>query len=201
VRADDLSVERLARLAEKYRVLAELRARREALQAGGAQRFDAREARSRRSAFRRVAKEFPGALRELDATPAEVLRARHAIAGEAHRATSAGEPYPLPLWLELADAYHRELREALAIKHWLARRLPRGGTVDESIQRAFRGWYARLAFRQREAPELSAAELAHYLSPPGGRVQGVVWEHMEARFGRTHAELERLLFGSSPLSR
>src|SRR4051812_9451086 len=109
----------LRRLAVKYRTLAELRARREELEAQGLTRFNSKEARARSAAFRRVAREFPGSLRELDTPPAEVLLGRHDAVLEAQRAFDAGTRAVLPLWMELAIAYHGQLREALAIKRWL----------------------------------------------------------------------------------
>src|SRR5436305_1862365 len=102
----------LARLGAKYRILAELRARREELQRGGATAFPPEEGSRRRSAFRALAAEFPGSLRELDVTSAVALQARCA-AIEAALAGGPEEP-----WMEVAAAYHRTLREALAVKRW-----------------------------------------------------------------------------------
>lgn len=189
----------LARLAEKYRLLAELRARREALAASGARAFGAREAKERRSAFRRLAREFPGALRELDTTPAEILRSRLEAVGETQRALESGARRDLPLWMEYALAYHVQLREALAIKRWLARRLPRGGELDPELLAAFRAWYGKLAFRVRTAGDLDLNILREHLNPPGGRLQAVVFEELERRFGRPREEIERLIFGTGPL--
>ncbi|MBS2027301.1 MAG: hypothetical protein JST54_05285 [Deltaproteobacteria bacterium] len=187
----------LARLAEKYRLLAELRARREELQRSGAEQFDAGESKVRRAAFRKVAREFPGALRELDATPAEVLRERHQAVAEAQAALEAGTRTDVPLWMELAHAFHLELREALAIKRWLAHRLPRGGAIDANLHADFRAWYARSPNRLRTSRDFDAARLARYLSPPDGRIQIVVYEVLEVRFERPRAEIERLIFGSA----
>ena len=188
----------LARLAAKYQLLADLRARREELQHSGANHFDARESKARRAAFRKVAREFPGALRELDATPAEVLRERHQAVAEAQAALASGTRTDVPLWMELAHAFHLELREALAIKRWLAKRLPRGGVIDANIHADFRAWYARSPNRLRPTRELDVVALTRYLSPPDGRIQVVVYEVLEARFERPRAEIERMIFGSNP---
>lgn len=188
----------LARLAEKYRLLAALRARREELEASGSNTFDAGEARARRAAFRKVAREFPGALRELDITPAEVLRSRFEAVGETQRALESGARQDLPMWMEYALAYHLQLREALAIKRWLARRMPRGGEIDDDTYQAFRTWYGRLAFRLHKPSELSLLHLRRHLNPPGGRIQAVVFEELEGRFGRPREEIERLIFGHTP---
>jgi hypothetical protein len=186
----------LERLAEKYRTLAELRTRREALERDGLSAFDAREAKARRTAFRKLAREFPGALRELDTTPAEVLRGRSDAVGETQRALRAGLRSDLPLWMELAGAYHAQLREVLAIKRWLSRREVR--VLDAATLDAFRGWYARLAFRLRPTRTFDAEQLKRYLHPPQGRLQLLIWESMELRFERPRAEIERLIFGSVP---
>jgi len=194
MRAGDATVQ-IARLVEKYRLLSELAARRAQLEAAGRDRFEARESSARRRAFRTLAREFPGALRELDAMPADVLATRH----EAVRTLAAAPPHSLlPLWMELAIAYHAETREALAIKRWLAQHLPRGEALDADVHEAFCAWYARWPQRLRDAEAVSLELLARHLWPPQGRVQAVVWEALEARFARPRNEIERLLFGTAP---
>ena len=74
-----LSIDDLAALAEKYATLARLRARRETLEADGALGFADDERDTRLADFRRVARAFPGALRELDRSPAHLLRAKAAL--------------------------------------------------------------------------------------------------------------------------
>lgn len=109
----------LDRLAWKYRQLATLRARREELERAGASRFEEAEALERKRAFRRIAREFPGALRELDSLPASVLRER-AEAVEAARSAPAGAT--IEPWIPLALDFHAIVRALLA-----ERRRPRGG--------------------------------------------------------------------------
>ena len=183
---------KLERLAEKYRALAELAERRESLRAAGGQRFEAAESGARRRLFRELAREFPGALRELDATPTDVLRERHRVAAELVRAGAA----ELPLWMEVAIAYHAEVREALDIKLWMARRALRK-PLSAEIHRAFRRGYARRPVRLRDPDAISIEMLARHAWPPQGRIQSVVWELLELRFERPREELERLLFGAS----
>src|SRR5262247_3095372 len=87
---EDLA-QRLAALADKYRTLAQLRARREQREAQGWTRFSEGEGRERGAAFRRVAARFPGALRELHASPSAVLAAK-ARAVEAELAAQHADP-------------------------------------------------------------------------------------------------------------
>jgi hypothetical protein len=181
-------------LAEKYRAMARLALRREQLEASGLNRFEPRESGARRRAFRNLARAFPGALRELESTPAQVLQARHeAVKESLHLQAGAA----LPLWMEMAIAYHSELREALAIKRWLSRHVAREAALDAERLGAFRAWYARQPGRLRAAEDFSLEALGRHLRPPDGRLQTAVWELLEARFERPRAEIERLIFGSA----
>ncbi|HEY0840172.1 MAG TPA: hypothetical protein VGD74_08300 [Vulgatibacter sp.] len=122
----------LERLAWKYRTLAALRARREAVEAAGASCFEPAESRERRRTFRRIAREFPGALRELDSFSAARLRSK-ADRLEAQLAhPDRREPAPGE-WAAVVLDFHRTLRQALTVKRWLARRLPRGGVVSDKV--------------------------------------------------------------------
>ena len=98
------TIEDLAALARKYDVLADLRQRREA-GAGVAPRAE----------LFALAREFPGALRELDTLPrAEIERRREALG-----AAIGGAP-PAP-WMTWLVAYHLTMRAALYVKGHLAR--------------------------------------------------------------------------------
>jgi len=181
---------RLERLLAKYRALAELRARREQLQAEGGDHFQPEEAASRRAAFRTLAHEFPGCLRELDSVTEVKLRQR-----AEHLARLLDDPEQAePPWVPVTEAYHATLREALAIKRWLAHRLPRGGAIAPELVADFSRWYARLPFARSGAHTASAEHLARHLNPPGGRLQSLIWEELVQRFGRPRAELEREIF-------
>src|SRR5438552_1202282 len=129
---DDLA-RRLEQLADKYRTLAELRARREQREAEGWTRFSDDEGRQRGAAFRRVAARFPGALRELHSSPAAVLAAK-ASAVEAELAElRAGGGAPARPWIAVVLDFHATLAEALAVKMWLARRLGRAQPISDEV--------------------------------------------------------------------
>ncbi|HWV37812.1 MAG TPA: hypothetical protein VN033_04970 [Vulgatibacter sp.] len=118
------SARRLDRLAWKYLQLTTLRARREELERAGAWRFDDVEARDRKRAFRRIAREFPGALRELDSLPASALRRR---AAAVERARAAPPDTPREPWIDLALDFHRIVRMILAVRRWAADQGRQGG--------------------------------------------------------------------------
>jgi hypothetical protein len=146
----------LARLATKYRTLADLRRRR----AAG-------EAVPPRAVFRELAREFPGALNELDTLLLDDIDARGAAL---EAAAAGGELAPWMAWLE---AYHALSRAALRIK------LRLGGqrAVDD----------ARAAALADEASEhaaiaVDAAFARAVARPPRGRAQDVVFAALAARF-------------------
>ena len=170
----------LRHLAGKYRTLAVLRARREELEGLGKLGFTDEEGQERRRAFKRVARAFPGALRELDACSAALLE-RKARAVEA--AVATGE---VPRWVEVVLDFHHTLREALAVKLWLAVRLGRGGSLSPEVVGEFAAAHGR---------DVDAAFLERHLHPPGGRVLALVWEAVGARQGMTPDEIRAAVFG------
>jgi len=193
---------RLERLAHKYRTLAALRARREALQAAGADCFDEAEGAQRRRAFRRIARQFPGALRELDTTPAAALAAR---LDDVERALAGG---PVAPWIPVVIDYHLTLREALLVKTWLARRSPRATPLGAATLAIFAARMQRLeALRSRiglpglGSPALPATEAewsalaAHYLRPPQGRVLPLVVEALARRHDLPVDAVRRIVQG------
>lgn len=238
----------LERLLWKYRTLAALRARREALESAGETCFEPAEALERKRLFRRVAREFPGALRELDSFPAARLEARaariedelrHLRGAAASPVHDAGadprrdEPRRLGgravatvndadiasrddgvrgdvapgEWASIVLDFHRTLREALMVKRWIARRLPRGGDIPEALVGDFtkrldrmyrlRGERAGAAGSASRRRDEHAELLARHLRPPGGRVLPLVWARLEQRHGKARAELEEMIFGGA----
>jgi hypothetical protein len=179
----------LEALAGKYRTLARLRARREEVHALGRLAFDDAEGAERRDAFRRVAGEFPGALRELDTSSADVLRAKLAVV----EGVIAGRERPV--WIGVVIDFHATLREALAVKLWIARRIGRDGAIDEDVVAACKEWHDAWPHRHPESRAVDAKALAIHHHPPGGRILGVVWAELAERHGRPRAELERMVFG------
>ena len=117
----------LADLAEKYAVLAALRARRDGREARGLVGFDDEELAARGAAFRAVAAGHPGALRELEAHTAATLTAR---AQAVERARAAGGPVGEP-WIRAVLDFHQTLASALAARRrGGARSVPRPRILD-----------------------------------------------------------------------
>ncbi len=188
--------QQLERLAHKYRTLAALRARREELEGSGRAGFSPEELPARREAFRLIAGEFPGALRELDTTTGEKLRAR-ADAVEAELAALAADPTlsaPAAAWIRVVVDYHATLRELLAMKLWLARRIGRDGEVTNEVAADFDAWLATYPHRMSpRAHDLAFLRALHH--PPGGRLHPLVWAELAERHGLDREELEELVFG------
>lgn len=89
----------IARLAYKYRALGELR------------RAKSRgEAEPPRNVFRALAKEFPGAMNELDMLPLDTIDRRLAALEAAERGA------PLEPWMAWLHGYHALMRAALRVK-------------------------------------------------------------------------------------
>jgi len=191
----------LERLAEKYRILTLLRVRREEAEAAGLSGFPPAEIADRTLAFRDVAEEFPGSLRELEVQSGNALRAK---AGEleAQIALLRGDPRgpssvraPARSWMVIAVDYHATLRESLAVKFWLAQRLPRGRAITPAVFAEFENWHAAWPHRHGLLDPADAAFLEKHRRPPGGRIHNLVWGALSKRHGLTQTELETTLFG------
>ena len=158
----------LAGLARKYDALADLRERRE--QGGGV---------APRSELLALAREFPGALRELDALPrAEIERRRAAL-----RTALLGDP-PAP-WMTWMIAYHATMRAALFVK---ARLAATSGPSDETC-RALAEEAAR-----RFALPIDDAFVRAVARPPARRVNAAVFERLGRELGVPADELWQALF-------
>lgn len=176
----------LARLQVKYEVLAELRARRDAREGQG-EAFAAEELAARGGRMRELAREFPGALRELEASPATLLVEKARRVAAAQIAGGAAEP-----WMTVVIDFHAALREVLVLKHALAVRAPRGVPSDEdlvAVAEAAAGRDGRYAW------PTDAAALLALRSPTGGRIMPLLWTALAARHGQPPATLERWVFG------
>jgi hypothetical protein len=189
---------RLERLAGKYDELLRLRERREEVERAGGDSFPPAEAARRKAAFRRIARAFPGSLRELDSLPAAELLARAERVRGAVERCAAGLP-PDDAWVELMLDFHVTLREALLVKRWLATR-----AADDAASRlaAFSARLERLAsLRARLGlhDQATPAELGMWLElrhrPPRGRLLDLVWAELETRHGMPRAALEQRIFG------
>jgi hypothetical protein len=173
----------VAALLRKYERLIVLRRRRDVLDASG-EEWPSGEGIERKAAFRELAEEFPGALRELE-LPVAVLQARAAdVAAELATVEAGGRVERV--WVRVAIAFHHRLAEMLAVKIWLARRIgPRGQVTDEVIA-------ALAAFLGRA---VSREELETLHHPPGGRVVELVWRELEEQEGMSGVALREMLFG------
>src|SRR5690606_37680973 len=143
----------LEALAEKYRVLLELRSHREALEAAGRLRFSPEEAARRRVAFRRLARRFPSSLSELELPQAELARrqaiVRRCLAGE-------GSP-PEAAWTQAMVDLHLALRLLLSARRWMGR----SGGGEAAFTRYCRRFEARA--RRRGLAGRTAAAWAELL--------------------------------------
>lgn len=161
----------LIALTRKYRTLAELR-RREHL-------ATALEAHT---PLRRLADEFPGALRELDTLALDEIEER---ADALERAASGA---PRAAWMEWMVAYHQAMRAALYVKRRLA-------ADPELARRPALGLAADAA---RESGYECDAEFVQAVArPPAGRLNAVVFARLEVAFELKPGELERRLFDKS----
>lgn len=165
----------LRALREKY---VEIRALRVSSKAG-----DPADPRPR---MRRLARRFPGALRELDELPPEVIDARIAVLDDAlaHRSD-------VPGWVETLVAYHGWMRVALRLKRELA---------HDAHNLAAAARWAR-AFRPgpgEPSSEALVGAVEAILHPPGGRLSRWVFGYLAAQGDRTPRELEEDAFPPSP---
>jgi hypothetical protein len=160
-------------LARKYRALIALR---DARARDGAAAAPAQ--------LRALATEFPGALRELDALPAEVLHAR-AAALEAVGAGAGVEP-----WMTAMAGYHALMRATLTIK----RAYGPGGdpaAVGAAVD----------ALRESTGIALDGGDLAAIARPPRGRLGVFVFARLGAALGRPADELWQEAFPTGRLDR
>lgn len=159
----------LAGLRDKYREMVRLR---------GA--HDAGDPADPRPAMRALAARFPGALREIDELPLDVIAARladleHALAGAA----------PAP-WIVALSRYHAWMRLALGLRRACAR--------DRRVEVA-RAW---LATARREHPDdvapsdVDDALLGAILRPPGGRLHRVVLDRVAREIDLGPASIDAL---------
>ncbi len=128
--------------------------------------------------MRALAARFPGALREIDALPLEVIEARIAEL-EAARGTSA------PRWAQQMAEYHAWMRAALALRR------AAGPTRDRALALA---WIER---HEHELPhEMLRGALDGVLRPPRGRLNQWVFACLARAHGESPAAIEARLFGA-----
>lgn len=154
----------LLALARKYGALAEIR--RAAAAADSA-------------VLRALAREFPGALRELECLPLDAIDQR---LDAVSFASDGAEPQ---LWIPWMVAYHARMRLALAVKHRLG--------VDQNLDDA-RAARVALAVAAELGCDCGEDFVERVAQPPGGRLNALVFELLEVEFGRPAAEIESALF-------
>jgi hypothetical protein len=159
----------LRALARKYRTLAELRRDRERDGTVGP-----------RPVLRALAREFPGALRELDTLPLDEIDRRVAALDAAAEGRDAGEP-----WMAWMIAYHATMRAALSVKARVAR------AGDDAALAA-----VAVSVSQKLGVVIDVAFVAAVANPPGGRLNRVVFQRLSAVLGADAEEMWETLFPS-----
>jgi hypothetical protein len=187
----------LLRLLDKYRTLADLRARREEAERAGMTEFGAGEAAERTTEFRRIAREFPGSLREIEISPSGILEAKAREVQEEIEEIGhdPGRARPRREWIAIVLDYHATLREALAIKRWLAQHRRSDGLVTPDMAGEFVRWHGLSPLRHSAVGPDPQSFLEEYRRPPGGRLHSLVWRALEGRHGLRRLQLERAVFG------
>jgi hypothetical protein len=167
---DHLAPPLVAALADKYRRLLALRL--------GA------DAQPPVAELRALARQFPGALRELDQLPLEVIRVR--LAALESVVTGDGA---LEQWMMLQASYHGVMRATLRIKRW-----------SRSWSREPDSAARELAARYVPAPDepavdfFDAAVLLTIRDPPGGRLNPLVLAAVARLHGVDADHVRRALF-------
>ncbi|HEY3593247.1 MAG TPA: hypothetical protein VGL13_05215 [Polyangiaceae bacterium] len=163
------TADQLRALSRKYRTLGEWRRTRE--RDGGL---------AEPAALRALAREFPGALRELDTLPLDEIE-RRVEALERAAAAAATER-----WMEWMHGYHVTMRAALFVKARVARRA--SDEVD-AIE------LAALA-SERSGIAVDESFVRAVAAPPAGRLNRAVFERLGAAFGVSPDEIWETLFPS-----
>lgn len=116
----------LERLRVKYATLVALHDAREQRESQGFSSFEGAAALDRRATFRSLAAEFPGALRELDAsTRAHLAERRDTVA-----ALLADPAQPHPAWVRATWRFHALLGEALQARRGAPKEAPGTRVLD-----------------------------------------------------------------------
>ena len=152
----------------KYETLAELRRARAA---GGAV--------AERGALRTLAREFPGALRELDTVTLEDIDARRRALGSAAAGGS------VEAWMAWMVAYHATMRAALVVKA----RLARARDLSDAIVAG-----AREEVSRRTGLSIDEEFVRSVARPPHGRLNRAVFERLGQKFGVPPEEIWQTLF-------
>lgn len=171
---------------------ADLTALREKYEAMLALRLDHDRARSDpsfvepdpRPAMAALAARFPGALREIDELPLEVIRSRIA-----ELASAARDEAPIARWMIAQESFHRLARGALAAKRWL-------GKTRATSAASAAAFASAVAEGTMLADALAwATALDVVARPPRGRLMNAVFARASTELGIDEPELRILVFG------
>ncbi len=133
-------------------------------------------------AMARLAERFPGALREIDELPLDVIDARiDALTDVVERAVDP------PRWAILFVAYHGWMRAALRIKRACL------GVPSIAVLETVRASYVPSPDEPAHA-ELGELEIRAVLAPEGGRLNPWVFARIGAPHGLSGDEVAALLF-------
>lgn len=124
-----------------------------------------------RAAMAELARRFPGALREIDELPIDVIRARieALAAAETDRARLAP-------WMTALASFHRLARGALAVKRWLA-----GRALTPALETDF--VVALPSLEDADDAKLWIEDVHAIASPPRGRVMDLVYVRLARELG------------------
>lgn len=124
-----------------------------------------------------LSRTWPGALRELDELPIDVIRTRVAALDRASR-----DPELVERWMIAQDTFHRLARGVLSAKRWLGKRK----RITEAVREDFAAHAPREARMWKDA-------LADVASPPRGRLMDLVFARVAHELHVTVAEARRLV--------
>lgn len=136
------------------------------------------------AAMAALAREFPGALREIDRLPLDVLADRisaiEAALADATRVTP---------WMRASWSFHRLARGALVVKRWLGSRSPPTSTrADLEIA------IASSALEHGDDARAWLDDLGAIARPPRGRLMDLVHARVAAELGWTVDEVREAVF-------
>lgn len=121
-----------------------------------------------RASMADLARRFPGALREIDELPIDVIRERIDELSVAERDPSRVAP-----WMNAHARFHRLARGALSVKRWLE-----GRRLTPEVERAFVLEVRGSTLPDAEDARLWADHLAAIAKPPRGRVMDLVYARL-----------------------
>lgn len=181
----------LEELQHKYHTLVMMRRQREALESAGILRFEGEALAQRNAQGQRLARRFPGVLRELDALPSAEMWARAQVLA-AHLKEPDDPVRGCAAWIEVVCTFHLGWRRALALKGWLRRQEAKGWGPQEL--EACRAWWRSRGDDLVHLAPRSVQELQEHWRPPQRRLSLLVWRLVEERTGLGHAAAEHLIF-------